>query len=255
MNKFLGQSISILLALLISAGALAGCGNDDEGGKTASTAKASAGQIEQAGQLAMIRAHQIASESLYEKGQVAKSAKHAGHPVEEVFFALSRTLRSKDAALTADLRTALKRPNDVIYAREPAAKLKTAYKDAGREVERAEATLVPEAMRDTTAFRAQVIANLLETVHHEYSEAVVNGTLKMELEYQDAWGALKVADARFAAARAEFGDQASEIERNLHELNHLLPGVEPPARLATPEAVGVAVDGAVAALNEVAQAR
>lgn len=238
-----------LIALLVAVAA--GCGDESDGSGEATTAAASE-QVEDAAQLAMIRAHQIASLRLYEKGQIARAAKHAGHPAEEIFFALSRTLRSKDAALTADLREALGRSTDLVLASAPLAEVEASFEQAWQVLDRAEASLVPDDVRGTATFRAQTIASLLGTVGGEYAEAVDGGRVAEEIEYQDAWGALTVAGSRFSAVRGELADRAAGIATHLADLRGKLPGVESPPRPAGPEKVQRSVDAAVDELNEVA---
>lgn len=232
-----------LIALLVAVAA--GCGNESRG-------EATSEQVEDAAQLAMIRAHQIASLRLYEKGQIARAAKHAGHPAEEIFFALSRTLRSKDAALTADLRETLGRSKDLVLASAPLAEVEASFEQGWGVLDRAEASLVPDDVRGTVTFSAQTIASLLGTVGGEYAEAVDGGKVAEEIEYQDAWGALTVAGSRFSAVRDELPDRAGAVAAQLADLRRQLPAVESPARPASPEKVQRSVDAAVEELNEVA---
>lgn len=238
-----------LLVAIVSVAVLVGCGGEQQG---SANGTGTPEQVEDAGQLGMVRAHETVSLRLYEEGEAAQASKHAGHPTEEIFFSLARTLRSKDAALTADLRKALKRPNDLILDGAPPEEVKAAYDSAWGLLDRAATSLVPDDVRDTTAFRAQVIANLLEKVEEEYGEAVVDGRLEKPIEFQDAWGALEEAERRFAADRASFGKEADKIEEQLGTLDEAMPSLTPPVPRVSAEKVETAVDAAVAELNEVA---
>lgn len=243
---------ALFLPLALTTALATGCGEKSEDGGGSEGDQATPAQVEDAGQLAMIRAHQTASLRLYEMGQAARAEKHAGHPAEEIFFSLSRTLRSRDAALTAELRASLKESNDLVREGAPEAELKASLEEGWELLERAEASLVPDSVRESPAFRARVIADLLEKVEEEYAEAYGAGGIENEIEYQDAWGALDVAGDELAAARSDFGGEADEIEEQLDDLRAALPGVEPPARAASTETIEQAVDGAVAELNVVA---
>ncbi|MDP4013542.1 MAG: hypothetical protein Q8P38_02805 [Candidatus Nanopelagicales bacterium] len=241
MRRHRTSTIAVVIAPLALAAALAGCGG---GSSEPQTPSASPEQVEGASQLAMIRAHQLASLRLYEQDQAAKASKHAGHPAEEIFFSLSRSLRSQDAALTAELRTSLKESKDLVLAGAPVAELKASFEQGWKILGTAETVLVPDDIRNTAAFRGAVVANLLGIVGGEYEEAVVGGEMKMEIEYQDAWGALQVATERFDAERGDFGKDADEISEHLEVLGTYLLGVEPPANIVDSELVAQEV-GAV----------
>lgn len=237
---------AIAVALMALIAVAAGCGDEGNGSRGASK------QVEDAAQLAMIHAHQLASLRLYETEQIARAAKHAGHPAEEIFFALSRTLRSKDAALTAELREALGRSTDLVLESAPLAEVDESFERGWEVLDRVEASLVPDEVSETAAFRAKVVASLLAIVGGEYAEAVDGGKVAEEIEYQDAWGALTVAESRFSAVRGELGTEAAEISAQLADLRRKLPGVESPPRPAGPEKVQRSVDAAIEELNEAA---
>lgn len=104
-------------------------------------------------------------------------------------------------------------------------------------METAAAALVPDDVRNTAAFHGAVVSNLIGGMKGEYAEAVMGGKLEMEIEYQDAWGALEVGTERFSAARSDFGATAAEISEHLEVLHKYIPGVVPPKTVATTEQV------------------
>lgn len=231
------RSFGLAAAGFALAAALAGCSSaTGQPGPTA-TAAATSQQIEDAAQLAMIRAHQTVALRLYEQGQGEKAVKHAGHPAEEIFFSLSRSMRSQDAALTAQLETSLRESKDLLLRGAPLAEVKASLEKGWNVLVAAEAALVPDNVRNTPAFHGAVISHLMGELKTEYSEAVVGGKLEMEIEYQDSWGALEVATQRFDAARADFGATTAEIAEHLDALHKDLPGVNPPKTVATTDAV------------------
>lgn len=230
-SKYLALAVTVA-ALAISVTA-AGCSSTSGGAATSATPQ----QVDDASQLAMIRAHQLVALRLYEIGQGEKAVKHAGHPAEEIFFSLSRSMRSQNAALTADLETSLRASKDLLLRGAPVAEVKTSFERGWGVLETAEAALVPDDVRNTSAFRGAVVSSLLGGVKGEYAEAVVGGELEMEIEYQDAWGALEVATERFTTARSDFGQMAAEISEHLDVLRGYLPGVTPPTPVAAAEQV------------------
>lgn len=245
------KKISVLILALIAALSVSACGKEEENqdGKEVS---AKPEQVSSATSLNMVRAHQMASLVLYEDGRRKEAEKHAGHPVEELFFSISRSLRSKNAELTAELRDALKEPSRLIYKGAQVTELKNSYRHAEELLDRAEADLVPESVRESTSFKGQLVAGLLEKVEEEYSEAVENGAVKKKIEYQDTWGALEQAENLFDSYRSSFGEEATEIEKQIDGLKGVIPSIEPAKKPASVETVEGYVDGAVLELNEAA---
>lgn len=194
-------------------------------------------QVDDASQLAMIRAHQLVALRLYELGQGEKAVKHAGHPAEEIFFSLSRSMRSSNAALTAELETSLRESKDLLLGGAPVAEVKASFEKGWKVLETAEAALVADDVRNAPAFRGAVVSHLIGGIKGEYGGAVMGGKLEMEIEYQDAWGALEVGTERFDAARSDFGATAAEISEHLDVLHKYIPGVVPPITVATTEQV------------------
>lgn len=246
--RTLGLGLGLGLGLL-AAVALAGCGGGGGEAGSAAAKPPAPEQVQDGASLGMVRAHQTVSLRLYEAGQRGQAVKHAGHPTEELFFGIARTLRSKDAALTADLRKALRKPVDLIYASVPATELEAAFGQAWSMLDLAEASLVPTETLASTGYQAQVVGRLLETAEAEYGEAVQGTQIVKRVEYQDAWAALEEAHRRFHGVRNELDHgAAADVERRFEELETMLPGMEAPRRAAPQESLANAVDAAVAAL-------
>lgn len=232
------RSKSLAIAVTVAAFAMSvtvvGCSSTTSG---TGSATATTQQVDDASQLAMIRAHQLVALRLYELGQGEKAVKHAGHPAEEIFFSLSRSMRSQNAALTAELETSLRESKDLLLRGAPVEEVKASFEKGWTVLETAEAALVPDDVRNTPAFHGAVVSSLIGGIKSEYGEAVVGGKLEMEIEYQDAWGALEVGTERFTAARPDFGATETEISEHLDVLHKYLPGVVPPKTIATTEQV------------------
>lgn len=231
---------------LLAAVALTGCGG--EAGDVAAKPPPPE-QVQDGASLGMVRAHQTISLLLYEGGQRGQAVKHAGHPTEELYFGIARALRSKDAALTADLRRALRKPVDLIYARAPAGDVEAAFTQAWAMLDRAEASLVPAETLASSGYQALLIGRLLETAGAEYGEAVEGTTIVKQIEYQDAWAALEEAHRRFHSLLPvlDRGD-AADVEQRFEELQGALPGMEAPRRATPKESLGNTIDEAVSAL-------
>jgi hypothetical protein len=186
-------------------------------------------------QLAQIRGHHLAATELYEADDTKGAATHTGHPVEELLAAVRSEVAEHDDAVADRLEPALKAPSQVVADGGSTDELATAMAEATEVVEDAESAVVGEKLT-TTAYRASVIAALLATVGHEYEEAVQDGELKLEAEYQDAYAFATYAKQQYddiaGDVREAAAEEADEIDEDFETLAAALPGVEPPSELA-----------------------
>lgn len=186
-------------------------------------------------QLAQIRGHHLAAAELYEADDTDGAATHTGHPVEELLAAVRTEVAEHDEDVAERLEPALQGASQVVADGGTVDELDEAIADAAGVVEDAEAAVVGEK-RTTTAYRASVIAALLATVGHEYDEAVQDGELRLEAEYQDAYAFATYAKQQYDQiadeVREAAAEEADEIDDDFETLANALPGVEPPAELA-----------------------
>lgn len=239
-----------LIPLVLLVAIFTGCGQKSSEGPA--EVKVTPEQVEDAASLTMVRAHQVASLTLYKAGDRKKASKHAGHPIEEIFWSISRSLQSKDAALTADLRKSLKEPSKLIFADAPASELDQSFKESWTMLDRAQESLVPTDVRQDASFKWQLISNLLESVEGEYGEAIEGTHIVKQVEYQDAWGALQEANRLFKQGSNSSVSEMKVVKRELGSLMEELPSVNPPAKPATLEQVEGHVEAATAVLAELA---
>lgn len=197
--------------------------------------------------------HLRVSLPLWEAGNYDLAAAHSHHPVAELFTLVEAELKAKNA--DAPLRTALDAYSALAGEAGDAAQVKAAHQAALGAVNTARQTLTGSLTNDL-AFQAKVMHGLLEGVEEEYGEAVSEGQVAELVEYQDALGFFLTARARYdsiaAMVKAEHAHEHDEIEEYLGHLAEALPGVTPPATVASPSEVETFVKGVVAEMNEVA---
>ena len=199
--------------------------------------------LELAGALAQIWGHLEASAASIEAGNWDFAAAHAGHPVAEYWEQVEGPLAEQ--GLAQPLREALDRYVQAVE--DQASDYQNAHQAAVSETREA-LEAVAGASWDDPAFRAELIRHLLETVEHEYSEAVEGGQLAELVEYQDAWGFFTVARQLYTdiarQVQAGSSEAAEEIEHELAELDRVFgtfivqPGQVPAAPEEVNEAVG-----------------
>ena len=208
-------------------------------------------------QLAQIRGHHLAAAELYEAKDTEGAATHTGHPVEELLAAVRTEVAEHDEDVAGRLEPALKGASQVVADEGSTQELEKAITEAADVVDDAEDAVVGEK-RTTTAYRASVIAALLATVGHEYQEAVKDGELQLEAEYQDAYAFAAYAKQQYAEiagdVREAGAEEADEIDEDFETLASALPGVEPPDELAPNEAVVQAATHVGAELAETVDA-
>jgi hypothetical protein len=183
-------------------------------------------------QLAQIRGHHLAATELYAADDTKGAATHTGHPVEELLAAVRTEVAEHDDAVADRLEPALTGASLVVADEGSEEELAAAITEAAEVVEDAESAVVGDKLT-TTAYRASVIAALLATVGHEYEEAVQDGELKLEAEYQDAYAFATYAKQQYDDIRDEVAEagaeEAEEIDADFETLAKALPSVRPPS--------------------------
>ncbi len=193
-----------------------------------------------------VRAHLLAAARNAQASRWDLAAAHAAHPAEDM-QPVGSALAKRDPQAEATLRHQLSVVRDAVAAR-----------DVDRSIEDADALLAAAArtvagdLVDEAGFRAAVGAQLLAMVAAEYSEAVVEGRLRNEAEYQDAYSLLTRSRALL------LGDGGGAIPPRVLEalagLALAMREIDPPTSPVPAERVDALVDDARGALLETAGA-
>ena len=145
------------------------------------------------------RGHLLVSEQLYGLGQARTAALHAAHPVQELGNRLVGPVRRVDAARADRLRDTLKEPGKSIELKVPPARYAEIAAGVGTALDQAVALVVGAEAGATPAFRARVVAALIEAVAEEYDESFKDGRITQLVEYQDAYGFFRRAQTLYDA--------------------------------------------------------
>lgn len=188
--------------------------------------------------LAQMRGHLRVATELDAAGDDDGTAIHTAHPAAELLEVVRADLDEAGADVDA-LGSALQAATEAVGTDEAATAIEAAFEAAGTAEE-----AVAGDLADDASYVGSVIASLLATVGHEYEEAVVEGELRNEAEFQDAYGFTLEARARYDTIAGDVesasAEEAAEIEGAFETLTSALPGPDAPSSLATIEDVEAA---------------
>lgn len=237
----------LALALVLSAGTTWG------------QAEPTGEQVKVAANAEKVKGHLQASQELYARGQKKAAATHAGHPVEELWSLLEGPLGRASSDLAARVKGLLEKPGQQIKAGVQARQYQATVQDVSAALDDAVSRVVPAPVRESLAFRAGVIHELLEGVEEEYGEAVKRGKIVETVEYQDAYGFFQRARALYQPIAGQVKKTAPgaarEVEGALATLAKAFAGVMPPARPLATAKVEEEVHEIVAELGKAAGVR
>lgn len=237
--------MSVISIVLVAALGLAGCAAPEDATTADPTSKPESSEVSSEDitfgeQLAQIRGHHLAATELYAAGDREGAATHTGHPVEELLAAVRTEVAEHDDAVADRLEPALQGVSQVVADEGTEEELASAIAEATEVVEDAGSAVVGEKLT-STAYRASVIAALLRTVGHEYDEAVQDGELELEAEYQDAYAFATIAKQQYDDiaddVREAGAEEADEIDEDFETLAEALPGIEPPSEFVDNDTV------------------
>lgn len=165
-------------------------------------------------------------------GEIELALAHAGHPVEEVYSLIEGSIAGADASLNTELENALTALANEIDTME-AADVESAAADINGMLDEAVGA-VAGAEAEEPAFWAHVIVLLLETAEVEYEEAVSDGEIIEEIEYQDASAFIHRSEVAFEAIMGDMPEhEAEEVEEFYAELNAALEAKADPEDVNT----------------------
>jgi hypothetical protein len=234
----LGRRLMILGVLVTALAIAVGSPSADDSDAQADYVAA----VEQA------KGHLLASREVYRRGQRVRTSVHASHPIQELGYRLWRPVTKVDRDLGARLQATLKEPGKAAQAGVPASDYDKLVDQTLTLLDRGVARVVSAECRTDPSFQARVVHGLAAAIEEEYGEAIAEGRVVLEIEYQDAWGFFQRLRARWAALRTALagsrGDMVVTVERQMAVLATAFRAIDTPA---TP----VTVDRVAAALNAI----
>jgi hypothetical protein len=193
---------------------------------------------------------------VYRRGQRVRADVHASHPIQELGYRLWRPVTQVDRDLGARLQAALKEPGRAIEARVPPGEYDKIVDRTVALLDRGVARAVPADRRAEPRFQARVLQALLVAIDEEYGEAIADGRVVLEIEYQDAWGFFQRLRAQWAGLRSALVGPRPEIAATVDEqmavLAKAFAAIDTPATPVPVERVAAALDAITAALAPVA---
>jgi hypothetical protein len=221
----------------------------------APAARAADEHIQYVGWVEMAKGHLTASRETYRKGQRIRADVHGSHPIQELGYRLWRPVAPIDAELARQVETALRQVSAAADSKAPNRDYDALVARALEVLDRAVARVVPAPVRDDPRFQAAVLNTILDSVVEEYDEAVAQGKVVLEIEYQDAWSFLQRARARWPALRERIAraspDVVAAVDARLGELARAMPSITPPATPVPADRVKAAVQAIAAALGRI----
>jgi hypothetical protein len=178
---------------------------------------------------------------------------HASHPIHELGYRLWRPVTGVDRSLGTQLQAALKEPGRAVEARVASQDYEVLVERTLALLDRAVARVVPGAVRADPRFLSRVIQALLVAIDEEYGEAIAQGRVVLEIEYQDAWGFFQRLRALWPGLRRQLTTSAAgtvaTVDEQMAHLAQAFPGLETPRDPIAADRVAAALDAIAAALR------
>jgi high-affinity iron transporter len=203
------------------------------------------------------RGHLVAAREDARAGRWDLAAVHAAHPAETM-PAIDAAVAERDPQADAALR---KGTRDIVQAAQAKdlARLEALIADVDARFSLVAGIVIGEQRASELAYRASVVATLVENVATEYGEAVEGGALRQEVDYQDAYVFLQQAlaiwreiDPSVASAGP---DEYAAITTALTKIRSAIPSLSAPAKLVAPDEVSALAKTAHEQLRDAVGAR
>ncbi len=211
-------------------------------------------QVRQATKLEEMRGHLRSSVENAQAGNFEMALVHAWHPYAKGFQSLEDGIRTMDSALAESAGQALQDIPTSVAGASDTATFESGAADANAVIDRLAAALLPADVQASVAFRAEVLAALLEHGADEYVESISNGVIHEAEEYQDGYGFYQNAKELWTeiegAIKAADASAYEEIEEQFERLNEAFISVAPPSSPTSPNDVLTWVEEIVHELDE-----
>lgn len=202
------------------------------------------------------KGHLLSSREVYRLGERVRAGVHASHPIQELGYRLWRPVTTVDPALGVQVQAGLKEPGRAVEARVPSGEYDRIVGRALTLLDQGVTRAVPDQVRGDPRFEARVIRVLLVAIDEEYGEAVAQGRIVLEIEYQDAWGFFQRLRALWSMLRGRLATSApgtvTTVEQQMAVLTRAFPGIKTPGKPVPVEQVARALDAMARALAPVA---
>jgi hypothetical protein len=173
-----------------------------------------------------VRGHLTSAATLLAEGRREDAVLHARHG-SDYFTAVLPPVRDENPSLASRLRGRLGTVSDRIETADADGFERFVTREVLPLLDEAVETVVPEAVRETTAFDAEVANALAGRIAEEYAAAVTPaGEIDLSGEYWDARGFLTRLEARHNGIESALGTVPRQALETLHRE---MMGVAPPS--------------------------
>lgn len=191
-------------------------------------------QVQQAVKLEQVRGHLVAALAKAQGGNMDVARTHAAHPIQENWPAIEAALKARDPALATRTAQTLVGQLKLLDDKADARQFEASVADTNKVLDEVARVLLPSTADGGLAFQSNVLAVLLDASVDEYAASVDGDRVKVETEYQDAYGFFQRVRALWRGfedqVKAKAPHEYDEIEEQLDHLKTALPAVAPPAR-------------------------
>jgi hypothetical protein len=192
------------------------------------------------------KGHLLVSKELYARGQAGRASLHATHPVQELGNRLVGPIRKVDPELAERVRALLRQPDQAISRRVATPRYEALVNEVYGALDEAVVKVLPSGVRGSVTFEGQVLGALLEAAGEEYEEAVRGGTIAQVVEYQDAYGFVRRAQALHEQLESR---ARASVAADIGVLARAFPSVMPRGKPLPPSQVKALIERISAALE------
>ncbi|HXH84742.1 MAG TPA: hypothetical protein VNN07_17680 [Candidatus Tectomicrobia bacterium] len=196
------------------------------------------------------KGHLLASREVFRRGQAVRARVHAGHPMQEIGYRLWRPVGRVDAELGRRVQAAVKAPGEALAPDVDGQRYEATIQRALEALDRAVAAVVPARFADDPRLHARVMRDLLLAIEEEYGEAIAQGRVVLEIEYQDAWGFFQRLHALWSRVRPALVRAAPVVDEQMAVLASALSRIDTPSAPVDVERVNAALARARQALGD-----
>jgi hypothetical protein len=205
------------------------------------------------------KGHLMASREVRALGEAVRAGVHAAHPIQELGQRVFGPIKAADPVLGERVHGLLKQAGRDLEAKVTPAQYAETVAAAITALDEGVRRAVPEATRADPAFQARVLRHLVDAIAEEYEEAIAQGRVVLEIEYQDAWAFYQGLRANYRRWRAQLWpgspDTLKRMDQHVDAIGRALPSPRAPKTPVPFESVKRELDGLARALDTVASVR
>ena len=183
--------------------------------------------------LDLIRGHLISSLENAKIGDYTFAEQHAAHPLVEHYTQIKSQVQQANVQLDPQLEAAFKQYQQQLETKASLTALEQSKAQIDAVLKEIQSTLVPSHVD----VHSRALVGVVETAAAEYAESVKDGAFVAPIEYQDAFGFVRSATARFESIKPELdAETAQTTQTALATLAAALPTIKPPQAVVKPVA-------------------